>query len=91
MRTQERRRVSRVAAEGPIWLQVRAPQSKRIEGRLLDESAAGFRVRHTDRSLATGDEVEFSYSGRSGRARVVWTRILPEEAQSGFVVLDPAV
>lgn len=90
MRTRERRSALRVAANGPILLQAGAPQPKRIAGSLLDVSPAGFRVRHSDRSLAAGEEVEFSYSGRSGRARVVWTRILSEEAESGFVVLNPA-
>jgi len=59
-------------------------------GRLLDLSLHGFRTRHSCLTLAAGDRVDFAFDGGSGAARVMWTRILDSEAETGFNILRSA-
>lgn len=58
-----------------------------LQGVLLDVSTHGFRAIHNAPTLASGQTVLFEHSGRTGRARVVWTRIDGDQVQSGFYVL----
>ena len=57
-------------------------------GRLMDASESGFRIRHSLLSLASGDQVEFEFDGRSGSARAVWNRIVGSDAETGFTIVD---
>ena len=41
---------------------------------------------HDCAALTAGQFVEFSHVEAKGRARVVWTRILAEAVESGFVL-----
>ena len=52
-----------------------------------DVSAGGFRMVHDCRSIDAGQVVEFSHLEAAGRARVVWSRILDQRVESGFVVM----
>lgn len=45
-------------------------------------------MRHSRLTLASGQRVEFEWAGRSGLARVMWHRILGQEAETGFAVTD---
>ncbi|HEY3444628.1 MAG TPA: hypothetical protein VGK29_28010 [Paludibaculum sp.] len=38
--------------------------------------------------LLTGQDVEFEHSAARGRARVMWTRILGSNVESGFLILS---
>jgi hypothetical protein len=83
--TLDRRRAPRRDAAGPIRIRVESGQE--LEGALADASTDGFRARHPLRQICSGDVVEFAYQGRAGRARVIWTRIVDNEVESGFLVL----
>jgi hypothetical protein len=54
----------------------------------VDVSASGFRMIHECPALTAGQFVEFSHFEAEGRARVVWTRILANAVESGFVLAD---
>jgi hypothetical protein len=56
-------------------------------GQVLDTSATGFRLRHDRLSLASGQVVEFELDGKRGQARAMWTRIVGNEAETGFLIL----
>jgi len=85
---QERRREDRLPASGPVRLALLdAVPSKQLEGRLVDVSRNGFRASHGFAGLTSGQEVQFEYKGRRGKARVAWTRVAAGEVESGFFVL----
>jgi hypothetical protein len=83
----ERRAETRAAAHGSVRLRGDGLLETRVEGRLLDTSAHGFRAVHDCPTMASGQIVNFEHSGAAGRARVMWTRIHGEQVQSGFYVL----
>jgi hypothetical protein len=83
---QDRRRTPRQQAKGVVFLTLRDSDSSEIPGFLLDVSASGFRAAHRFKELCSGQEVVFSHDGGAGVARVVWTRILGQTVESGFLV-----
>lgn len=84
----ERRREPRLPASGPVRLElIESAPPRMVEGRLVDTSASGFRAAHGYAGLASGQVVRFELPGRSGRARVAWTRVASGEVESGFFVL----
>ena len=83
--TAERRAEPRHPAHGPVILR-RAGEAA-IVGRLVDIATSGFRARHREPGLLPGQEVEIEIAGLPGRARVVWTRIVGERVESGFLLL----
>lgn len=85
-RTDQRREI-RHAATGVVRVRCSSPEAKKIEGRLIDISASGFRMAHRDVSLQAGQVVEFSHHTAAGTARVMWNRIFEENVESGFFVL----
>lgn len=74
-------------AAGRIRLQTTDFPSRSVQGVLLDVSNSGFRAVHNAPTLASGQIVLFEHSGRTGHARIVWTRIDGDQVQSGFYVL----
>lgn len=86
--TIERRRASRTPSDGDVILVLASPKRIELRARLLDTSRSGFRAAHTYPELSAGIEVGFSHHGAAGRARVIWTRILGEQAESGFLILE---
>jgi hypothetical protein len=83
----ERRKEPRSPASGEIVLTVYDPKPTVIRGQLTDRSEGGFQVLHTFDSLRSGQEVFFSHAAGRGRARVMWTRIVPGSVSSGFLLL----
>lgn len=83
----EKRRESRRQADGAAHVEFANPRPVKIEGRLIDVSASGFRMAHGYTSLATGQVVAFSHSEASGSARVMWNRILDTSVETGFLVI----
>jgi hypothetical protein len=67
-----------------LWLN---GSSLKVPAHLLDTAKSGFRVRHRSPALLPGQIVEFELAGVNGRARVVWTRVLGERVESGFLIL----
>jgi hypothetical protein len=82
----EKRREVRRAADGAVHVSYSDPHAQEIQGRLLDVSASGFRMAHGCASLSAGQLVEFSHSDVNGRARVIWTRVVGERVETGFLV-----
>jgi ribosomal protein L35AE/L33A len=83
----EKRREARHQADGAVRVEFSNPQPMKIEGRLMDVSASGFRIAHSYAALATGQVVEFSHSEASGHARVMWNRIMDKSVETGFLVI----
>jgi hypothetical protein len=83
----EKRRETRYPADGPVQVIVSDYTRLEVEGRLVDVSQSGFRMAHQCRWLATASEVEFRHGEVTGRARVMWNRVLPDRIESGFLVL----
>jgi hypothetical protein len=84
----EKRRETRYPGRGSVLVRSESPGSRDIRGKLVDVSANGFRMAHDCTALTAGQYVEFSHVESKGRARVVWTRIVAEAVESGFVVAD---
>ncbi len=57
---------------------------------LVDESETGFRARHGYLAITGNQEIGFRTNNRSGRACAVWNRILGEEVETGFVIVESA-
>lgn len=84
----EQRREPRHPGRGIVHVRAENPGASDIRGKLMDVSASGFRMAHQCAALTAGQYVQFSHVEAKGRARVVWTRILAEAVESGFVVAD---
>jgi hypothetical protein len=84
----EKRREERKPASGEIWFVLEGPTSLEFKGRLIDSSASGFRATHSHTALSSGQPVSFRHSVGSGRALVMWSRILAPDVESGFLILD---
>ena len=85
---EERRRNPRQEVQGVIFLKFLNSdfRSAAIRAVLIDLSASGFRVSHTSKELCSGQEVAFCHDAGEGMARVVWTRIVGQGVESGFLV-----
>ena len=87
----EQRREPRRAAEGEVRFLFGEGMpnngSREVRGKLLDRSASGFRAQHGCQGLTCGQIVQFRLTASRGQARVVWTRILGDRVESGFLVL----
>jgi hypothetical protein len=83
----ERRKEDRAPAQGTVILILQEKGQEELKASLLDVSRNGFRASYEHRQLSPGLELDFTHLTASGRARVVWTRILGEQAESGFLVI----
>ena len=84
----EQRRETRRRGHGSVLVRSESPGSRDIQGRLVDVSGSGFRMAHDCSALTAGQYVTFAHVEAKGRARVVWTRILENSVESGFLVAD---
>ncbi len=84
----DRRNAVRHKANGSVTFRMSEGSTTNFEGRLLDISSTGFRVRHAHSQLRSGQECDFTLPGSSGKARVVWNRITPEHIETGFLILN---
>ena len=82
-----RRKEDRTSAQGAVRLFPDSFSENAVDGQLLDVSASGFRAIHSCTALSGGEVVRFQHQSRTGRARVVWTRIVSGQAESGFLFL----
>lgn len=80
----ERRKEQRQPAEETVRLFSQALDSAGVSAQLIDKSSEGFRAIHDCHEMMSGEVVRFAWPGESGRARVLWTRIQSERAESGF-------
>jgi hypothetical protein len=83
----ERRREPRGSAAGRVALKL-AERGPTIDATLLDVSESGFRAAHDCPDLRAGIEVGYKHWRGSGRARIVWNRIVGGRFESGFFVLE---
>ena len=84
----ERRREERKPENGEMRFVLEGPGSLEFKGRLIDSSTSGFRATHSHAALSSGQPVSFRHSLGSGRALVMWSRILAPDVESGFLILD---
>lgn len=87
VRWEDRRAEVRHKAAGSVALRLEDDYPVSFEGRLLDISTSGFRVRHFNAQLRSGQVCDFLLPGTQGRARVVWNRTTPEHIETGFLIL----
>lgn len=83
----EKRREQRRRTTGSVEIRLADPQGRRIEGVLIDVSASGFRMAHQDAVLEAGQIVEFRHREASGKARVMWNRIVEGRVETGFLLI----
>jgi hypothetical protein len=83
----DRRRETRERGLGEVLLYVQEPLACCLPAHLLDASVRGFRAFHHFAALVTGQEIRYRRGNRQGRARVVWTRVLPDHVETGFVIV----
>ena len=84
----ERRSHPRRPVSGQITIRQSGAISASFVGHLIDLSAMGFRVRHHCLNLASGQLVHFQWEATHGQARTVWTRIVGNEAETGFHIVQ---
>jgi hypothetical protein len=84
---ENRRTEDRFDADGEVTLSFDDPAPRQLAGRLLDYSTRGFRAAHSWARLENGQVVEFRHGTASGRARVMWNRIVGDAVETGFLVL----
>jgi len=87
MTMHEKRREARRAASGTVRVKFTNPEPLEIDGKLMDVSISGFRMQHDCASLPSGQVVEFAHVEATGRARVMWNRIMGGGVESGFLVV----
>ncbi len=87
MSISEKRREHRREASGLVRVRFSDPQPQDVEGRLMDVSSSGFRMAHGYAPLAAGQIVEFAHLEATGRARVIWNRIVEGKVETGFLVV----
>jgi hypothetical protein len=83
----EMRREVRRPAEGAVRIRYTNPRTVEVEGRLVDVSLSGFRMAHGCVTLAAGQMVEFMHTEASGKARVMWNRVVEQRVETGFLVV----
>ncbi|MFN7541554.1 MAG: PilZ domain-containing protein [Acidobacteriota bacterium] len=87
VRWEDRRSETRLKATGSVALRLTGDEYLVFEARLMDISPSGFRARHANSALRSGQEVEFSLPSAQGLAKVVWNRTTPDFIESGFFIL----
>ena len=86
----DRRAELRRPASGHVEIRPEGFRAMSVLGEMVDINSSGFRARHGFQPLGSGHIVEFAYGSVEGRARVVWTRILSDHVESGFLILPSA-
>jgi len=87
MSAHEKRREARRLTDGEVRVKFTDPEPLEIDGKLIDVSERGFRMAHDCTALRSGQVVSFAHVEARGRAQVMWTRILVESVESGFLVV----
>ena len=82
--TAERRIEKRRFAIGEVQMRQSLIPDVVFTGRLVDVSPGGFRVRHGRFALTAGELVAFEFEQQSGLAKVMWTRIVGQQVETGF-------
>jgi hypothetical protein len=87
MTMDEKRRETRRPATGNVRVRFDNPEPLEVLGKLMDVSISGFRMVHDCASLHSGQVVEFAHVEASGRARVMWNRIIAGAVETGFLLM----
>lgn len=80
-----RRSARRRCADEVVLFSVDEPLVE-ICGILRDISAEGFRAVHHWLELCAGQRVRFRHPYNEGTATVMWTQVLGQKAESGFLI-----
>lgn len=84
---EDRRSEARLKANGTVTLRLNEEYQVPFDARLMDISASGFRVRHANTELRSGQECDFTLPGTRGKAKVVWNQTTPDFIKTGFFIL----
>ena len=84
---EDRRTEARHKAAGSVTLRLDEEYQVPFEARLMDVSASGFRARHANSQMRSGQVCDFTLPGTRGRAKAVWNRTTPEFIETGFLIL----
>ncbi len=87
IRWEDRRSEARLKASGSVTLRLNEDYQVAFEARLMDVSPSGFRARHDNSELRSGQECDFALPGTRGIAKVVWNRTTPDFIETGFFIL----
>src|SRR5690242_13746013 len=88
-RKKDRRRSIRKQEDGMALLVPTNSTVHRVAGVLIDTNHRGFRAWHRYSEFQQNDTVSFIHRLREGTARVIWTRAVNQEFETGFEYLDP--
>ncbi len=83
----DHRREPRSVCQGEVHLTLDEPRPFQIDGELADISNHGFRAVYVGELLPRNTEVSFRHRFFRGRARVMWSRQLPDSSEIGCMVL----
>jgi hypothetical protein len=81
-----RRKEARTKTQASVELLIEDSPPSVVRGLLMDVSASGFRAVHQCPSLSSGQDVQFHHQFACGKARVMWSRVVPGRVESGFLV-----
>ena len=84
---ENRRSEKRREVQGEVLLSFDDPLYRQVRALVTDDSKSGFRAKHNDSNLETGQVVRFERPAASGKAKVVWNRISGGQVETGFLVL----
>lgn len=87
MSPSEKRSEERRPVTGVVRIKFTDPQPLEVDGKLMDVSAGGFRMKHHCPALRSGQLVEFDHVEANGQAQVMWNRILAGGIETGFRVV----
>ncbi len=82
----DERRSPRRPCSGEVLLFCDAHPFSEIRGTLRDISEEGFRVAHQCAELSAGQQVRFSHPFAQGVATLMWSRVVGENVESGFLI-----
>lgn len=83
----DHRKEPRFVCRGDVRITATEPSLRQIDAELLDISNHGFRTSYSAEMLSPGTEVSFHHRFFQGKARVMWSRHLPDRNESGCMVL----
>jgi hypothetical protein len=82
----DQRREPRSVCRGEIRITLDKPRPLELDGELADISNHGFRALYVGKLLPRDTKISFRHRFFSGKARVMWSRQLPDFSEIGCMV-----
>ena len=83
----DRRKRLRTPVEGEFEIEVCDPSPRRVTATMTELRSHGFNILYSGAPLPAGSEFRFDAGAIRGKARLMWSRRLDEQNESGCVVL----